>query len=283
MTTRIGILAGSGELPARLVAALRAVGREVFVIAFEGTTDPGIVADVPHAWLRPVEVGRIVDRLKGEGCRDLVLAGAVRRPDLASITPDRRGLKLLPRLLKAARRGDGALLGVVVEFLEEEGFRVIGAEDVLGDLLAPAGTLTRAAPDQRDGEDIAHGVRVVDALGALDVGQAAVVRGGLVLGVEAVEGTDALLHRCAAFRGAEPAGVLVKLTKPGQERRVDLPTIGVATVAAAAAAGLRGIAIEAEGALIVDRAAVVAAADRAGIFIHGVSLEGDRRDVAAPA
>jgi DUF1009 family protein len=152
------------------------------------------------------------------------------------------------------------------------GFLVVGADDILGaDDLMPLGLLGRHRPDDEAKADIEHGMRVAHALGAVDIGQAVIVQQGLVLGVEAAEGTDELLRRCAALRRDGPGGVLVKMAKPGQERRADRPTIGPRTVALAAASGLRGIAAEAGMALVIDRAELVRVADQAGFFLIGVA------------
>ena len=171
--------------------------------------------------------------------------------------------------------GDDGLLSALVRALEDEGFRMVGADDVVSDLLAPQGPLGAVAPEAEAKADIALGIDVALALGALDVGQAVVVQQGLVLGVEAAEGTDALIERCGGLRRAGPGGVLVKVKKPGQDRRVDLPTIGVSTVTAAAAAGLSGIAVEAGGTLVMDRSAVAETADRVGVFVIGVPVPDD--------
>jgi len=193
----------------------------------------------------------------------------VRRPSLASLMPDWRAAKFFARIgLRAL--GDDGLLSAIIKELELEGFRVVGIESILGGLLAPKGPLGRIEPDEQARADIARGLEVARALGALDIGQAAVVQQGIVLGVEAADGTDALIARAGSLRREGPGGVLVKIAKPGQERRVDLPTIGVRTVEAAANAGLRGIAVEAGAALVVDRAAVAAAADGAALFVLGV-------------
>jgi hypothetical protein len=162
------------------------------------------------------------------------------------------------------------LLSAVVAELEREGFRVVGPDQVLAAGLAPDGAFGRVLPDEQARADIAQGERIARALGALDIGQAVVVQQGLVLGVEAIEGTDALLRRCAGLRREGLGGVLVKVEKPGQEPRADRPTIGPQTVALAAAAGLRGIAVEAGATIVVDHDEVVAAADRAGIFVVGI-------------
>jgi DUF1009 family protein len=269
---KIGIIAGDGALPAQLMRSCRTEGRDVFAIALEGITAPDTVADCPHEWVNIAKVGRIIDLLRKNQCIEVCLAGGVGRPDLASLKPDLKGMALVSRLVKVAKRGEGAILETIVSYLGEQGFRVIGAEDVMGSILARSGVFGTVLPGDTDYEDIDKGIAVINALGALDVGQGCVVRDGLVLAVEAAEGTDAMIERCRQFRRAEPGGVLVKLTKPGQERRVDLPTIGRGTVDAVQEAGLRGIAVEAAGSLIVDHDDVVAAADAAGLFVVGVEV-----------
>jgi DUF1009 family protein len=269
---KIGIIAGDGALPAQLLRACRGEGRDVFAIALDGITVPETVADCPHEWVNIAKVGKIIDLLRGNHCVEVCLAGGVGRPDLSSLKPDFKGMALVSRLVKAAKRGEGAILETIVSYLGEQGFRVVGAEEVMGSILARSGVLGAVTPTMTDQEDIDKGIAVIDALGSLDVGQGCVVRDGLVLAVEAAEGTDAMVARCAQFRRDEPGGVLIKLTKPGQERRVDLPTIGRGTVEVVRDAGLHGIAVEATGALIVDLDDVVAAADAAGIFLFGVDV-----------
>ncbi len=266
---KLGILAGEGALPGQLVSACKDIGREVFVLGFEGVSDRAVVDAAPHAWSRLGALDRNIALLHEAAVEEVVFAGPVRRPPLRALGLDSRALKAVAGFRFAAA-GDDRLLSVVVRELEGEGFRVVGIDDILDGLLATEGRLGAVEPDPEAVADIAVGCRVAHALGALDVGQAVVVQDGVVLGVEAVEGTDAMLARCAGLRREGPGGVLVKMKKPGQERRVDLPTIGPQTVAGAHAAGLRGIAIEAGGSLIVDRAAVVEAADDAGLFVVAV-------------
>lgn len=267
----LGIIAGSGALPRRLVENCRAAGHPVFVLALQGEADEATVADVPHAWCRIGAAAKALDLLRANSVKDLVLAGGVRRPSLSALLPDWRAAKFFARVGYRAL-GDDGLLSAIVKELEREGFRVVGADDILGaDDLMPVGLLGRHRPDDEANADIEHGMRVAHALGALDIGQAVVVQQGLVLGVEAAEGTDELLRRCAALRRDGPGGVLVKMAKPGQERRADRPTVGPRTVALAAASGLRGIAAEAGMALVIDRAELVRVADEAGLFLIGVS------------
>jgi lipid-A-disaccharide synthase len=277
--SKLGIVAGSGALPRRIVEACRAAGRPVFVLALSGACAPETVAGVPHAWIRPGQGGTGLKILRANGVGELVLAGGVRRPGPLALWPDWRTLKFFAALGWRGT-GDDSLLRALLKALEEEGFRVTGAAELLADLLASEGTLGRVEPDAASRADIAAGIEAARALGTRDLGQAAVARGGRIIGREGPDGTDALLARVRA-RGRS-GGVLVKIAKPGQERRADLPTIGPDTVAAAAAAGLKGIAVEAGATLLVDRAATIEAADRAGIFIAGVKAETAPVPVAAP-
>jgi DUF1009 family protein len=197
----------------------------------------------------------------------------VRRHSWLGHRPDAEGARILARIGRAAFGGDDGLLGAVVRVFGEEGFRVIGAQDVLREALGPAGVLTRTGPDALAMADIRRAVAVARALGAVDVGQGCVVQQGMVLALEAAEGTDAMLARCGPLARPGPGGVLVKLLKPGQERRADLPTIGPRTIRGAAEAGLRGVAFEAGSTILADQAATVAAADAAGLFLLGLDPE----------
>lgn len=268
---KLGILAGGGTLPARIAMAARGQGREVFVVAFEGHTDPATVTGLPHLWSRFGAAGGIIARLKDEGVRELVFAGPVRRPSFTELLPDWWTTKFLAKVGTRAL-GDDGLLRTIASALEGEGFRIVGLHELLSELLTPPGPVGTLRPDEQARQDVARAVEVARVLGALDVGQGAVVQQGIVLAVEAIEGTDAMLARCAGLARPGPGGVLVKVRKPQQDRRLDLPTMGVATVENAARAGLRGIAVEAGGSLLVDRAAVAAAADRLGMFVIGIEV-----------
>jgi len=266
----LGIIAGSGGLPRQLIEHCRAEGRDVFVLALDGEADPQTVAGVPHAWCRIGAAATGFELLRANGVGELVLAGGVHRPSVASLRPDWLAAKLYARIGFRAL-GDDGLLSAVVKEIEREGFRVTGPGELLADAAAmPDGPVGSLRPDARALVDIEHGLRVARALGALDIGQSVVVQQGMVLGVEAIEGTDALLRRCAGLQRPGPGGVLVKAEKPGQERRTDQPVIGPQTVTVAAESGLCGIAVEAGVALILDRAEVARTADAAGLFVVGV-------------
>jgi UDP-2,3-diacylglucosamine hydrolase len=280
MPRRLGVIAGGGVLPVKVAAAARAAGRGVFIVGLEGFADPAILAPWPHEIRRLGAASRIVAALRENGCQDLVMIGPVRRPSLLDLRPDVEGAKLLTRIGRAAFAGDDGLLAAVIRVLTEEGFRVIGAQEIIQEVLAPAGVLSRTRPDAQAMADINRGVRVVGLLGSADVGQACVVQQGLVLAVEAIEGTDAMLRRAGELRRDGIGGVLVKLVKPGQDKRADLPTIGADTVRNAAAAGLRGVAFEAKATILAEREACLAAADAAGVFLLGLDpeiLKGDSR------
>lgn len=267
---KLGILAGSGPLPGRVAAAARAAGRDVFIVGLEGFAEIGVIAPFDHQVIRLGAAGRIVAELKAQKCLDLVMIGPIRRPSLLNMRPDAEGARLLARIGRAAFAGDDGLLQAVIRILGEEGFSVIGAHDILGETLGPAGLLTATGPDAQAMADIARGVAVAKLLGSADAGQGCVVQQGLVIALEAIEGTDAMLQRAGQLRRPGPGGVLVKLLKPGQDRRADLPTIGPVTIAQAIAAGLRGVAFEAEATILIARADSIAAANQGGIFLLGI-------------
>ena len=269
----LGILAGGGPFPGQVAAAASSAGRAVFIVGFEDFAEPAVIAPYKHAVVRLGAAGRMLSLLRAEGCRDLVLVGPVRRPSLLDLRPDAEGARILARIGRSAFSGDDGLLAAVVRVLAEEGFRILGAHEVLASALGPAGQAGQLAPDAQALADIERGIAVLRALGVADVGQACVVQAGCVLAVEAIEGTDRMIARAAELRRPGPGGVLVKLVKPGQDRRADLPTIGPRTLEAAAAAGLRGVAFEAGGTLVTDMAACVAAADAAGVFLVGVETK----------
>ena len=272
---KLGLIAGGGSLPVEIAQHCQRSGRAVFVIRLKGFAGAGL-EPFAGAEVGLAELGKCFKALKRAGCEAVCLAGQVNRPDFSTLMPDLRGLAVLPAAIAAARQGDDALLRVLLGEFEKEGFAVEGAHQVMDDLGLAAGPLGRIAPGPDAAQDIVQAMEVARAIGRLDAGQAAVVCRGLVLALEAAEGTDALLARVAelpqALRGrpGAPMGVLAKAPKPTQETRVDLPTIGPATVRAAASAGLAGIVGEAGGLLVLDREAVIALADELGLFVLGV-------------
>jgi len=273
---KLGLIAGAGGLPVEIVRACEAAGRPVFVVRLGGLADPAI-AEARGVDAGVAEWGKVFAALKREGCERVCFAGHVPRPDFANLKPDLRGLAALPGIIAAARKGDDALLRQILHEIEREGFVVEAANEVLGSLTIAPGPLGRFAPTERHQADIQQAISAARALGELDIGQGVVVANGLVLAVEAQEGTDAMLRRCAELpaelraNGGEPVGVLAKAVKPNQDRRIDLPAIGPATVIGAARAGLAGIVGEAGSLLVIDRAAVIQTADDLGLFVLGVA------------
>jgi DUF1009 family protein len=270
MTGKLCIVAGGGRLPRLLIEACRDAGRDFFVLALKGQADPEIVEQVPHEWIRMGAAGHGFAILKEQGVEELVMAGRVRRPSLLDLRPDLRVMKFFARLGRKGF-GDDKLLRAVIDEVEGEGIHVIGAHEVLPRLTAEKGVLGAVAPDEQAEDDIQRGMAVLSALSDVDIGQAVVVQQGIVLGVEAVEGTDALIERCNALKRDGKGGVLVKFSKRGQEARVDMPTIGPETIRHVAEAGLRGIAVGAGTTIILDVDELVRAADDAGVFVVGVA------------
>lgn len=270
-STKLGIIAGGGAVPRQLIAACQNLGRPFYVFCLEGHADPDLAQDVPHAWLRLGEGGKLKELFAEHNIAEVVMIGRVRRPSLLEIRPDWFTLKVLTKIGMNSLGDDGLLSAIGKVFEEEGGVRVLGAHEVFADLLTPEGALTLAQPDTEANKDISRGIVVAQALGSIDVGQSVVVQQGIVLGVEAAEGTDALITRCATLKREGPGGVLVKLAKPQQDNRFDLPTIGPETVTAAADAGLRGIAVQAGRSLLVDRERTLALANESGLFVVGIA------------
>ncbi|HEY8618008.1 UDP-2,3-diacylglucosamine diphosphatase [Phenylobacterium sp.] len=275
---KLGLIAGGGNLPVEIARHCERAGRPLFVIRLKGFAGDGL-APYAGAEVGLAELGKCFKALRRAGCEAVCLAGNVSRPDFSSLVPDMRGLGALPGAIAAARRGDDALLRFLVGEFEKEGFAVEGAHEVMDDLSLPVGPLGRHLAPEETTADVARALEVARAIGRLDVGQGAVVCDGLVLAVEAQEGTDAMLARVAelpaALRGrpGAPRGVLAKAPKPIQETRVDLPTIGRATVEGVARAGLAGIVGEAGRLLVLDREEVIGLADELGLFVVGVEME----------
>ncbi len=275
---KVGLIAGGGALPVALAAQCRTAGRPYFVIRLKGMADPAL-AEHPGADLGIAELGKTIKVLKAERCETVCFSGMVARPDFAALKPDMRGLAALPGIIAAARQGDDGLLRKVLSEFEKDGFVIEGAHEVLAELTLPLGLLGKVAPADAHRADIERALEVARQLGAMDVGQGAVVCDGLVLALEAQEGTDAMLRRVAelpeALRGSpgRMRGVLAKAPKPIQEMKVDMPTIGLGTVQRAARAGLAGIVGEAGRLLVLDRDEAIALADELGLFILGVETK----------
>ena len=277
ISSPVGLIAGGGVMPFAVADSLSARGIHPVLFALRGACDPERVARFNHHWISVGQIGRAVKLFRAENCRDLVFIGTLVRPALSEIRLDWGTLRVLGRVWASFRGGDDHLLSGIGDILEQDGFRMVGIRDVAPDLLMPEGCLTRAVPDDHALADIARGRDVLDTLGRFDIGQAAVVIDGHVVGVEDIEGTDGLLARVARLRAegriraATTRGVLVKAPKSGQDLRFDLPTMGPRTVEGAASARLAGIAIVAGHTVVADPQAMIEAADAAGLFVTGLA------------
>ena len=274
----LAVICGGGALPFAVADAVGKRGRRVVLFAIRGWADPQRVAAYPHHWASFGQFGWFCRVAQREGCRDVVLIGSVVRPAIWKIRPDFKTLRLLPRIVGLLRGGDNRLLKGVAAIFEEHGFRLIGAHEIAPDILMPEGPLGRERPTAGDQADIATALALLDATSPFDVGQAVVVADTRVLAIEAAEGTDRMLARIAELRqGGRIAdarrGVLVKAAKRGQDRRVDLPSIGPRTVEGAARAGLAGIAVVSGSTIIAEAGLTRAAADRERLFVIGVRDE----------
>jgi DUF1009 family protein len=276
ISSPVGLIAAGGVMPFAVADSLIARGIQPVLFALRGSCDPVKVARFRYHWISIGQISRLTKLLRSENCRDLVFIGTLVRPALSEIRLDWGTLRVIPRVLAAFRGGDDHLLSGIGGILEQDGFRMVGIKDVAPELLMPEGCLTRSSPDENAAADIARGREVLHALSPFDIGQAAVVIDGHVVGVEDIEGTDGLLARVARLRtegrirARTARGALVKAPKSGQDLRFDLPTMGPRTVEGAAVAQLAGIAIVAGNTVVVDPQAMIEAADAAKLFVTGL-------------
>lgn len=272
--SRLGLIAGGGALPLAIAARCEAEGRPLFVIRLTSFADPHL-ARYPGADLGMAELGKALAALKASGCKAVCFAGTVSRPDFKALKPDLKGAILLPGIIAAATKGDDALLRKILSVFENEGYAVEGADDILGGETLGAGALGAVSPTADQLADLNKALHVAEKAGELDIGQGAVVCDGLVLAVEAQEGTDAMLMRVAGLPAdlhgsvKSPKGALGKAPKPIQDLRVDMPVIGTRTLELAAAAGLAGVGGVAGQLILIDRPALIETANRLGLFVWG--------------
>ena len=273
---KLGLIAGGGDLPASVATRCDEEGRSVYVIRLDGFADDSVLR-WPGETIGMAQIGTILKALRRENCEVVCLAGYVNRPDFKTLKPDFKGATLLPGIVAAATKGDDALLRKILSVFEADGFSVEGADDILGSNMLQLGALGRHAPADNQMFDVKKAVHIAEKSGELDVGQGAVVVDGLVLAVEAQEGTDQMLLRVASLpqdlRGTTTSrkGVLAKAPKPIQDVRVDMPVTGPRTIELAAAAGLAGVAGYQGQLIIMDMDATRQAADRLGLFVWGLA------------
>ena len=273
MHKKLGIIAGGGAIPRDLINFCKENKRDYFVIAIEGKADRDLIDEtIPHAWIRIGQAGTGFKKLAEEKVEEVVMIGTIKRPTLKDLVPDMRTTAFFAKVgMKSL--GDDGILRALVKEIESEGMVVRGIHEVLPELLIKKGVLGKVKPSKQAKEDIRRAVEVATELGRLDVGQAVIVQQGLVLGVEGIEGTGELIRRCGEYKRKGEGGVLVKVRKPQQDMRVDLPTIGDKTVQAAYDSGLSGICLHSGNGLIVNEKETIKLADKLGIFVLGLDVD----------
>lgn len=267
LQAKVGLIAGAGSVPLEIADAVTATGGAIHVIVLRDIADADFT-DFPHTIVGLGQVGRMLRTLHATGCKKLIMSGGMERPNLLSLTPDLGFFLHLRTILGLMRGGDDTVLRKVLRFFETQGFEAVGIGDIAPSLLAARGSLTSAGVGRSVQDDVTVAFEIVDQLSTFDIGQAVVVRNGAPVGIEAAEGTDGLLRKLSPH--AARGGTLVKATKPNQELRADLPTIGPRTIEAAAALGLQAIAIEAGRSVIAERTTTIEKAEVAGICLAGV-------------
>jgi len=270
MPEKIGLIAGKGQFPLLFARSARRQGLEVVAVAHQGETDPALEGMVHQCqWIFVGQLGKLIRAFQTAGVSRAVMAGGLSRGRLfRDFRPDLKALNLVRRV--GAGRDDRLLRGVAAE-LEKAGITIISPLLYLEDLLAPAGSLSRGRPSSEELRDIAFGFKIAQALGRLDLGQCVVVRGQVVTALEAIEGTDETIRRGGRLAG--PGAVVVKVCKPGQDLRFDLPSVGVGTIETMREVDAKVLAVEAGKTLMFDREEMVALADKAGIAVWGVAPE----------
>ena len=269
---KLGIIAGGGRLPHLLIDECKHNKIDFFILAIDGSADKSEFGK--HAEnFNIAKIGGALKLLKQQEVTDVVFAGTVKRPALTKLRPDMEGVKVLAKILKKNSLGDDSILKMIIEHIEQSGFNVIGAHEVAKGLLSEKGSMTKKKPGRDEVSDIEYGANLAFASGVLDIGQAFAVKEKRVVALEAAEGTDEMIKRAGKL--CEDA-ILIKVKKPGQEVRADLPTIGVETVKLASEENFAGIAVEAGGCLIIDKEKTYAAANKAGLFIFGFEADWER-------
>jgi DUF1009 family protein len=267
---KLGIIAAKGDLSSNLIAYAKEKF-ELFIVAIKGETDPSIIENLESIWINIGEIGKAIDAMKAAKVDKIVFVGSLQKPDIFSLKVDMMGAKLLAKITKDKLFGDNSLLSSLTEFLENEGLKVVGVHEILKNLVVEAGNFTNITPNKNEDNDIELAMKLLKELGKFDVGQGAIIENGVVLGVEALEGTDNLIKRCAELKLSKAqAGILVKLSKPGQELRMDLPTIGITTIKNMHKAGFKGIVIEAKKTIFLDQEEVVKYTNKHGMFLKAI-------------
>ena len=273
MQLKLGILAGGGPLPKYLTDHCQEIGRDCFIIQLLKNANAENINGVPGKWVRIGAAGRIIKLLKNQKVEEVVMVGNVSRPSIINIFPDWGGIKFLAKVGVGALGGDNSLLTAIANELEREGFKVVGIDELLTDLLAPTGPFGRFLPSDGQLNYIRYGIEHAQIIGRQDKGQAVVIQKDRLIGTEDKNGTDHLILHCDNSSSDFEKPILIKIKKPDQDRRIDLPTIGPRTVELAARCGFSGIVVESLHTLVVDKQSVTKIADESGMFVLGVTIE----------
>lgn len=269
---RLGIVAGSGDLPISIIKECEKNNIKPFVIVLKDFAKEADYKEYPHRVLKFGDVGKAISFLKKNKIKYIVFAGAVKKPDLKTIWPDLKGFFLLIKLLKCKIFGDDTILQTAIKFLEKEGFEVLPVDQIVKDIKIQHGIAGNIElPNDDYMIDIELGVKVLKQIGDLDIGQSIVIQNGIVMGIECIEGTEKLIERCGQLKyttGRKP--ILVKIKKSKQTRKIDLPAIGEDTITQVKSAGFAGIALDCENGLVINREATISKANKNKIFIYGV-------------
>ena len=266
---KLGMIAGSGMMPVEIINHCNKTGREIFVVGIEPFAKVEELIEAPHIFAKIGEAGKMLKTMKQQGVHEIVFAGGIKRPSFKELIPDWKGAKMMAKLA-LNKLSDNNLFLVIIEEIEQNGFKFVGIEDVVPEMLFSEGVYGKIKPSADDMDDIRRGITISKALGSVDVGQSVVVQEGMALAVEAIEGTDMMLARAAVLKKKGKAPVMIKTLKPGQDKRVDMPAIGLQTIEQLKKYGMKGIAVEAGGILLIERNAVIKMANEAGIFIIGI-------------
>jgi len=267
---KLGLIAGGGIMPFEVIKNCINTQRPLFVVGIEPFF---VVPDsiiFPHCSVKLGEAGKILNAFKQNECQEIVLAGFIKRPSFRNLIPDWKGAKILTKLALSGLSDDHIFKAIIKE-IEKHGFTVVGVDEVIPQMLFSEGIYTATKPSKEDLDDIKRGVEVSLALGTVDVGQACVVQEGMVLAVEAMEGTDEMMARANTIKRNGKDPIVVKLAKPNQDKRVDLPTIGLNTIEQMKKYGMKGIAVQAGAILLLEQNKVIESANNEKIFIIGIN------------
>ncbi len=271
MQDKLAIIAGRGDLPKMIIKKCQEQGREFLIVLIKGEPSNVDFIGFEHHIIGFGEISKILNILKTNQIKELVFAGGVTKPSMSGMKVDGKGAILLSKILGNKLFGDDNLLSTIINFFEKESFKIIGADQIVDDLLAAKGVLGSVKPTDQMQKDIEIGQNALAAMSALDIGQAIVVQQKQIVGVEAIEGTDALIKRCQDLQFKQGSkAVLVKMKKHNQNTKIDLPALGIETIQNLSKSGFAGVAVQAKFCLIINQKEVIKLADELGLFVIGI-------------